>query len=222
MIPPRKSAAFVWRMEEILDLYEEPYDEKQPVVCFEERPCQLLAEVCEPLPGAPGRPERHDHDYERHGTANVLMAFEPLTGWREVSVTERRRGREFAEAVRRLVEEDYQEAERIRLVCDNLSTHSAAAFYETFPPEEARRLARKVEFRYTPVHGSWLNMVEVELSVLVRQCLGKRRLAYIETLRREARAWAEERNRLGASVDWRFTTTDARVKLRKLYPSIEP
>lgn len=168
MIPPRKSAAFVWRMEEILDLYEEPYDEKQPVVCFEERPCQLLAEVCEPLPGAPGRPERHDHDYERHGTANVLMAFEPLTGWREVSVTERRGGREFAEAVRRLVEEDYQEAERIRLVCDNLSTHSAAAFYETFPPEEARRLARKVEFRYTPVHGSWLNMVEVELSVLVR------------------------------------------------------
>lgn len=221
MIPPRKSAAFVWRMEEILDLYEEPYDEKQPVVCFEERPCQLLAEVCEPLPGAPGRPERHDHDYERHGTANVLMAFEPLTGWREVSVTERRRGREFAEAVRRLVEEDYQEAERIRLVCDNLSTHSAAAFYETFPPEEARRLARKVEFRYTPVHGSWLNMVEVELSVLVRQCLGKRRLAYIETLRREARAWAEERNRLGASVDWGFTTTDARVKLRKLYPSID-
>ena len=223
MIPPRKSAAFVWRMEEVLDLYEEPYDEKRPVVCFDERPCQLLAEVREPLPGAPGRPERRDHHYERRGTANVLMAFEPLTGRREVSVTERRRGREFAEAVRRLVEEDYPEAERIRLVCDNLSTHSPAAFYETFPPQEARRLARKVEFRYTPVHGSWLNMVEVELSVLVRQCLGKRRrLADVETLRREARAWAAERNRRGASVDWRFTTTEARTKLRKLYPSIEP
>jgi len=208
-------------MEEILDLYEEPYDEKRPVVCFDERPCQLLAEVREPLPGAPGRSERHDHHYERRGTANVLMAFEPLSGWREVEVTERRRGREFAEAVRRLVEEDYPEAERIRLVCDNPSTHSAAAFYGTLPPEEARRLARKVEFCYTPVHGSWLNMVEVELSVLVRQCLGKRRLADVETLRQEARAWATERNQLGASVDWRFTTTDARVKLRKLYPSIE-
>ena len=222
MIPPRKSAAFVWRMEEILDLYEEPYDEKRPVVCFDERPCQLLAEVRDPLAGAPGQAERHDHEYERRGTANVLMAFEPLRGWREVCVTERRRGREFAEAVRRLVEDEYPEAERIRLVCDNLSTHTAAAFYETFPPEEARRLARKVEFVYTPVHGSWLNMVEVELSVLVRQCLGKRRLADIETLSQQARAWATERNRLGASVDWRFTTSAARVKLRKLYPSIEP
>jgi hypothetical protein len=222
VIPPKKSAAFVWRMEEILDLYEEPYDPKRPVVCFDERPCQLLAEVREPLAGGPGRPERCDHEYERRGTANVLMAFEPLMGWREVSVTERRRNREFAEAVRRLVEEGYPEAERIRLVCDNLSTHSAAAFYETFSPEEARRLARKVEFRYTPVHGSWLNMVEVEISVLVRQCLGNRRLADVETLGQEAQAWAEERNRLGASVDWRFTTTDARVKLRKLYPSIEP
>jgi hypothetical protein len=149
------------------------------------------------------------------------MAFEPLTGWREVSVTERRRGWEFAEAVRRLVEEDYPEAERIRLVCDNLSTHSAAAFYETFPPEEARRLARKVEFRYTPVHGSWPNMVEVELSVLVRQCLGKRRLADVETLSREVAAWEAERNRLGASVEWRFRTEDARLKLRSLYPSVK-
>jgi hypothetical protein len=210
-------------MEEILDLYEDPYDEKRPVVCFDERPCQLLAEVREPLPGAPGRAERRDRDYQRRGTANVLMAFEPLTGWREASVTERWRGREFAEAMHRLVEEEgYPAAERIRLVCDDLSTHSAAAFYETFSPEQARRLTRKVEFVYTPVHGSWLNMVEVELSVPVRQCLGKRRLADVETLRQEARAWVTERNRLGASVDWRFTTSDARGKLRKLYPSIEP
>ena len=221
MIPPKKSARFVWRMEEVLDLYERPHDPLFPVVCFDERPCQLLAEVREPLPTGPGRPERPDHEYERRGTAHVLMAFEPLTGWRRVEVTERRRNREFAEAARRLAEEDYPAAERVRLVCDNLSTHSAAAFYEAFPAEQARSLARRIEFVYTPVHGSWLNMVEIELSVLVRQCL-KRRLPDVETLRREAKAWAEERNRLGASVEWRFTTTDARTKLRKLYPSIDP
>lgn len=222
MIPPKKSAAFVWRMEEVLDLYEEPHDPLFPVVCFDERPCQLLAEVREPLAGRSGTPRRQDHEYERRGTANVLMAFEPLTGWRHAEVTERRRGREFAEAVRHLAEEAYPDAERIRLVCDNLSTHSPAAFYETFAPEVAHRLARKVEFRYTPVHGSWLNMVEVELSVLVRQCLGRRRLPDVGTLRREVEAWQEERNRRGSSVDWRFTTADARTKLRRLYPSIEP
>ena len=222
MIPPKQNARFVWRMEEVLDLYEEPYDPKRPVVCFDERPCRLLAEVREPLAGKPGRPKRRDHEYERRGTANVLMAFEPLAGWRRGAfVVVRRRGREFAEAVRHLAEEAYPRAEKIRLVCDNLSTHTAAAFYETFPAERARRLARRVEFVYTPVHGSWPNMVEIELSVLVRQCLG-RRLPDIETLRREAQAWCRERNRSGASVDWRFTTEDARTKLRKLYPSIEP
>jgi hypothetical protein len=221
VIPPKQNARFVWRMEEVLDLYEEPHDPRRPVVCFDERPCQLLAEVREPLPVGPGRPERRDHEYERGGMANVLMAFEPLAGRREIEVTERRRGKEFAEMVRRLAEEVYPEAEKVRLVCDNLSTHTAAAFYDTFPAERARRLARRVQFVYTPVHGSWLNMVEIELSVLVRQCLG-RRLGDVETLRREAQAWCEERNRLGASVDWRFTTDDARTKLRKLYPSIEP
>ena len=214
-------AAFVWRMEEVLDLYEEPYDPLLPVVCFDERPCQLLAEVREPLPIGPGRPERRDHEYERRGMVHVSMAFEPLTGWRRTSVTERRRGREFAEEVRRLLEEDYPQAERVRLVLDNLSTHTVAAFYEAFPPEQARELARRVEFVHTPVHGSWLNMVEVEISVLVRQCL-KRRLADIEALKKEVSAWAEERNRLGASVEWRFTTEDARNKVRKLYPAIEP
>jgi hypothetical protein len=199
VIPPKKSARFVWRMEEVLDLYERPYDPLFPVVCFDERPCQLLAEVREPLPVGPGVPERRDHEYERRGTAHVSMAFEPLTGWRRVEVTERRRGREFAEAVGRLAEEVYPGAERIRLVSDNLSTRSAAAFYETFPPEQAWRPAERVEFVHTPVHGSWLNMVEIELSVLVRQCL-KRRLPDVETLRREAEAWEEERNRAGASV----------------------
>jgi len=225
VIPPRESAAFVWRMEAVLDLYEEPYDPKRPVVCFDERPCQLLADVREPLParsGGPGGGARLvDHEYERGGTANVHVAFEPLRGWRRVEVTERRRKQEFAEAVHRLAEEDYPEAERIRLVLDNLSTHTAAAFYEAFPPEQARHLARRIEFCYTPVHGSWLNMVEIEISVLVRQCLGRRRLADIETLGREAKAWCGERNRLGASADWRFRTEDARIKLRSLYPSVK-
>jgi hypothetical protein len=207
-------------METVLDLYEEPHDPRFPVVCFDERPCQLLADVLEPLPGRSGRPERRDHEYERRGMAHVLMAFEPLVGLREIEVTERRRGKEFAEMVRRLAEEVYPEGERIPLVCDNLSTHTAAAFYGAFPPERACRLARRVEFYYTPVHGSWLNMVEIELSVLVRQC-HKRRLADIGVLRREVAAWGAERNRLEASVDWRFTTAGARAKLRKLYPSVE-
>lgn len=223
MIPPRESAAFVWRMEAVLDLYEEDYDPKRPVVCFDERPCQLLADVRESLAprpaGSGGGARLVDHEYERRGTANVLMAFEPLTGWREVEVTERRRKQEFAEAMRHLAEEDYPEAEKIRVVLDNLSTHTAAAFYESFEPERARSLARRIEFVYTPVHGSWLNMAEVEISALVRQCLKNRRLPDVEALGRETKAWERERNRLGASVEWRFTTEDARIKLRSLYPS---
>ncbi len=205
-------------MEEILDLYEEPYDPLRPVVCFDERPCQLIGEVRDPLPMKPGAIERFDSEYERGGVCWVLMSFEPLTGWREVAVTERRRKREFAHWMRRLVEEHYPQAEKIRVVLDNLSTHSGAAFYENFSAEVARKLARRIEFVYTPVHGSWLNMVEVEISVLVPQCL-KRRLPDMETLERDTKAWCAERNRLGASVDWRFRTEDARVKLRSLYPS---
>jgi hypothetical protein len=218
VIPPRKNAAFVWRMEEVLDLYEEPYDALRPVICFDERPCQLIGDVRDPLPTKPGCMERFDSEYERGGICWVLMSFEPLSGWREVVVTERRRKQEFALAMRRLAEELRPRAEKIRVVLDNLSTHTAAAFYESFPAEVARDLARRIEFCYTPVHGSWLNMVEVEISVLVRQCL-KRRLPDIETLGREARAWCTERNGLGASVDWRFSTEDARTKLRSLYPS---
>ncbi len=221
MIPPRKSAAFVWRMEEILGLYEEPYDPSRPLICFDERPCQLLADLREPLPAAPGFPERHDNEYERRGMAHLFVAFEPLTGWRGVEVRERRRGREFAHFVRHLAEEIYPEAEKIRLVVDNLNIHSAASFYEVFEAEQARRLSRRIEFCYTPVHGSWLNMAEIEISVLVRQCLGKRRVPDAKTLGREARAWCEQRNRQRASVDWRFTTADARTKLHRLYPSIE-
>ncbi len=207
-------------MEEVLDLYEEPYDALRPVICFDERPCQLIGEARDPLPMKPGCIERFDSEYERGGICWVLMSFEPLSGWRGVVVTERRRKQEFALAMRRLAEELHPQAEKIRVVLDNLSTHTAAAFYESFPAEVARDLARRIEFCYTPVHGSWLNMVEVEISVLVRQCL-KRRLADIETLGREARAWCTERNGLGASVDWRFRTEDARNKLRSLYPSTE-
>ena len=222
MIPPEHNAAFVWRMEEILDLYEEPYDPNRPVVCFDERPCQLLADVRDPLLMEPGgRPKKRvDSEYERKGTYHVLMAFEPLRGWREVTVSKHRRKQEFALVMQKLAEEVYPDAERIRLVVDNLNTHSPAAFYEVFPAEQARSLSKKIEFAYTPTHGSWLNMVEIELSVLVRQCL-KRRVPDTQTLEREAGAWCEERNCLGTSVDWRFTTEDTRIKLRKLYPSID-
>jgi len=218
VIPPRKSAAFVWRMEEVLDLYEESYDALRPVICFDERPCQLIGDVRDPLPMKPGRVERFDSEYERGGVCWVLMSFEPLSGWREVVVTERRRKQEFALAMRRLAQEHYPHAEKIWVVLDNLSTHTAAAFYESFSVEVARKLARRIEFCYTPVHGSWLNMVEIEISVLVRQSL-KRRLPDIEALEREAKAWERDRNRVSASVDWRFRTEDARIKLRSLYPS---
>jgi DDE superfamily endonuclease len=221
VIPPKQSARFVWRMEEVLDLYEEPYEEKRPVVCFDERPCQLLAEVREPLRLGAGRPERRDHEYERRGMAHLFVAFEPLTGRRSVEVHERRRGREFAEFVLHLAEDLYPKAEKIRLVVDNLNIHTPASFYELFDAERARELSRRIEFCYTPVHGSWLNMAEIEISVMVRQCLGGRRIPEAETLGREARAWCEERNRKGASVNWRFRTADARTKLRRLYPSIE-
>jgi DDE superfamily endonuclease len=207
-------------MERVLDLYEESYDPLHPVVCFDERPCQLIGEVRDPLPMKPGAIERFDSEYERGGVCWVLMSFEPLGGWRELTVTERRRKKEFAHSMRRLAEEHYPRAEKIRVVLDNLSTHTAAAFYENFSAEVARKLARRIEFVYTPVHGSWLNMVEIEISVLVRQCL-KRRLPDMERLEREAKVWCTERNRAGASVDWRFKTEDARIKLRSLYPSTE-
>lgn len=201
-----------------MDLYEEPYDPKRPMICFDEQPYQMLSEVRDPLPMKPGQPERVDFEYEREGNAYVHMTFEPLKGFREVEITERRRSVEFAHLMEHLVDDLYPEAEEIRVVLDDLSTHTGAAFYEAFPAQRARSLATKIEFIYTPVHGSWLNMAEIELSVLGRQCL-KRRIPDTKTLRREAKAWQKERNRLGRSVEWRFTTEDARTKLRSLYPS---
>jgi transposase len=215
---PRVGAEFVWHMEDVLDLYAEPYDPKHPVVCFDERPCQLLADVRPPETVQPGRPARVDYEYRRHGTYNVFTVFQPLAGWRHVDVTTRRACPDFAEAMRRLVDEHFPEADTIRVVLDNLSTHTPAALYETFAPDEARRLTRKLEFHHTPKHGSWLNMVEIELSILARQCLD-RRLPDLTTVRREVAAWTRLRNQAHAAVDWRFRTGDARTKLRRLYPA---
>jgi transposase len=207
-------------MEELLTVYTWAHNPKWPVVCMDESLKQLVGEVQTPLPVAPGQPARYDYEYERHGTANLFMFFEPLGGWRHVKVTERRTKRDWALAMRELVDVHYPHAERILVVLDNLNTHTPAALYETFEPEEARRLMDRLEFRYTPKHGSWLNMAEIELAVLANQCLD-RRIADAETLKREVAAWEAARNARGACAYWRFTAEDARIKLRRLYPSID-
>ncbi len=204
-------------MEDVLDLYAEPYDPKRPVVCFDERPYQLLGDKYDPLPMEPGQPQRVDYEYERQGRCNLFLLFQPLRGWRQVTVTERRTHEDFAWQMKALVDELFPEAEIIRVVLDNLNTHTPAALYQTFPPEEARRLTRKLDFHYTPKHGSWLNMVEIEFSILARQCLN-RRLPDLDCVCREVEAWEEARNAARATVEWRFTTADARVKLHRLYP----
>lgn len=204
-------------MEDVLDLYAEPIDPKRPTVCFDECPIQLVEEVRQPIPAKPGQPERIDYEYKRNGTCNVFMAVEPQLGLRHIEVTERRTKQDFALQMKALVDERYPQADVIRLVVDNLNTHTPAALYEAFPPEEARRITRKLEFHYTPKHGSWLNMAEIELAVFTRQCLD-RRIPEAEYLRREANAWESERNDKGVLIHWRFTNTDARVKLQRLYP----
>jgi hypothetical protein len=206
-------------MEDVLEVYKRPYDPERPVVCLDEASKQLIGEVIEPIPAEPGQPERYDYEYTRNGTANLFMISEPLVGWRAVKVTERRTAVDFAEVVRWLVEEVHEEAEKVVLVMDNLNTHKIASLYEAFPPEQARRIAEKLEIHFTPKHGSWLNMAEIELSVLARQCLDRR----IETkadLERHVAAWEEERNERGDQIKWRFTTADARIKLRRLYPTL--
>jgi hypothetical protein len=207
-------------MEEVLDVYHRPFDPKRPLVCLDEASQQLIGEVAEPVPAAPGQPARIDSEYTRNGTANLFMISEPLTGWRHVEVTDRRTAVDFAEVVRALVEEVYPEAEKVVLVMDDLNTHKLASLYEAFPPEQARRIAEKLEIHHTPKHGSWLNMAEIELSVLARQCLD-RRIETREELEREVEAWEEERNERQVGVRWRFTTADARIKLRHLYPAVQ-
>ncbi len=206
-------------MEDVLDVYQRPFDPKRPLVCMDEASKQLRADSRPPLPMQPGKLLREDYEYVRHGTANLFMFFAPLLGQRHVAVTDQRTRRDWAEAMRELIDGQYPDAERIVLVMDNLNTHTPASFYEAFEPAEARRLAAKLEIHYTPKHGSWLNMAEIELSVLDRQCLD-RRLPDKETVGQETAAWEAERNARQMSVDWRFTTTDARIKLKRLYPSI--
>jgi hypothetical protein len=220
-IPPAHNAEFVWHMEEVLDVYQRPYDPQRPVICLDEASKQLLAEVRAPLPPAPGQVAREDCEYERHGTANLFITTEPLRGWRHVTVTDQRRRVDFAPVIRELVDVHFPDAERITLVMDNLNTHTPASLYEAFEPAEAKRLADKLEIHYTPKHGSWLNMAEIELSVLARQCLAAR-LPDKATLQEQVAAWEQARNQHGVRIDWQFTTADARIKLKRLYPSILP
>lgn len=203
-------------MEAVLDLYARAYDPKRPVVCFDELPCQLLAEVNAPLPAKPGQPKRQDYEYARKGHCSLFISFEPLQGQRYVSVRERRTAQDFAQEMQALVAR-YPEADTIRVVLDNLNTHTPAALYQIFSPEEARRLASRLEFHYTPKHGSWLNMAEIEWSVLSRQAL-KERLDDIAAVENRVKLWQQERNQQRATVDWRFKVGDARTKLAQLYP----
>ena len=206
-------------MEDVLDLYAEPYDPQRPVVCFDETSTQLLADVREPLPAKPGRPRREDYEYQRVGTRNLFLTCEPRRGWRYVVITRQRTMQDFAHRMRWLVDEAYPDVPVIRLVLDNLNTHRMASLYETYPASEARRIAERLEIHHTPKHGSWLNMAEIEIGVMARQCLD-RRIPDWGVLRRETAAWRTQRNWDGIRVDWRFTTADARIKLKSLYPSI--
>jgi hypothetical protein len=205
-------------MEDVLDLYEEPYDPAHPVVCFDESPVQLIGEHQCPLPIRPGTPQRVDYEYIRQGTCNVFVIVEPLRGWRHLTVTDHRASTDFAHQMRWLVDEAYPGAERIRVVLDNLSTHKPEALYETFPPAEARGIVRKLEFHYTPKHGSWLNMAEIELSVLARQCLDQR-IPTTEQLCNVLAGYESRRNAAEATITWQFTAEKARIKLHRLYPS---
>ena len=219
MIPPDASAAFVANMEDVLDVYARPYDEGRPVVGVDEGGKQLIGDVREPLPARPGSAAKQDYEYEREGMANLFMAVEPLGGRRHIEVTERKTAVDFARFLRRVSDEWYPDAQKIVLVCDNLNTHTPACLYEAFEPEEAHRLAGRFEWHHTPKHGSWLNVAECELSVLARQCLD-RRIPDLDTLKREVAAWERARNAAAVGVDWQFTTADARVKLKRLYPSV--
>jgi len=208
-------------MEDTLNVYQQPYDPAYPMVCFDECSKQLVRHIQQPILVTLGQPAIIDYEYERNGTGNLFMMFEPLAGRRTVLVTERRTAKDYARAIQHLVDEMYPTAEKIVLVQDNLNTHKLASLYETFPPEEARRLINKLEIHYTPKHGSWLNMAEIELGVLQRQCLD-RRIADLATLQSEVATWQRHRDAQEIKVNWQFTTTDARIKLKRLYPVLEP
>jgi hypothetical protein len=217
VIPPEHNAEFVAHMEDILDLYHRPYQAPCPVVCMDEHPVQLVKEVRQPLPMTPGCPPRYDSEYERNGTAVNFLFTEPLAGWRKVTVRAQRTRVDWAEEIRQLLEEDYPQAEKVILVCDQLNTHTLASLYEAFPPAEAHRLVQRLELHHTPKHGSWLNIAEIELSALSQQCLDQR-IPDPQTLAQETKAWEQRRNASQKTVDWQFTTDDARIKLKRLYP----
>jgi hypothetical protein len=219
-LPPAADAEFVARMEDLLELYQLPYDPQRPVVCMDELCKQLIAETRRPLPVREGSPARYDYEYERKGVCNLFLFVEPRRGWRKVFVRDRRTKVDWAVCVRVLLNEVYPEALCVRLVQDNLNTHAFASLYEAFLPAEARRLVRRLEIHYTPKHGSWLNMAETELSILHRQCLD-RRLDAPAVVQEEVGSWEAERNEVKATINWRFTVADARVKLKHVYPSIE-
>lgn len=206
-------------MEDVLEVYQRPYDADNPLICLDEATKQLVQEITTPIPAQPGQPERVDYEYERHGTANLFMLCEPIMGARYVKVTQRRTAVDYAHLLKTLVDEFYPQARQVTVVQDILNTHSPASLYKAFGPAEARRILARLEFCYTPKHGSWLNMAEIELSILSRQCLDQR-IPDFQTLEQEVRAWNEHRNQQGTWIDWRFTTEDARVKLHRLYPSI--
>jgi hypothetical protein len=221
VIPPEADAEFVASMEEVLDTYAERYDPRFPKLCMDEQPIQLLKETRVPIPATRKHPRRVDYEYERAGTASIFMFCEPLSGWRQVTVRERRTKIDWAIEVAELLRTRYASAEKVILICDNLNTHTKGAFYEAFDPETARAIVRRLEFRHTPKHGSWLNVAENELSSMTRQCVTGRRFATIDALRSETAAWQEHSNAKQRGVDWQFRVDDARIKLKSVYPKIK-
>jgi len=218
-IPPDGNAAFVANMEDVLAVYALPHDPRRPVICMDESNKQLVGEVHAPIAAAPGHPCLVDHEYVRNGVAEIFVEVEPLAGRRHIEVTDRRTRQDWARFIQGLLEERYPEADQVVLVMDNLNTHAITSLYETFPPAQARRLAERLEIHYTPKHGSWLNIAEIELSALNSQCLD-RRIPDLDSMRHEVTAWEAARNNRGAPVNWRFTTDDARIKLARLYPQL--
>jgi len=220
VIAPEANAAFVANMEDVLEVYQRPHDPERPLVCLDETSKQLIVETRAPIPVKPGRPARHDYEYERNGVANLFMLFAPLEGWRRVKVTDRHAAVDYAQALKDLSDTHFPDAAKIVLVQDNLSTHTPASLYAAFPAAEARRLVERFEWHYTPKHGSWLDMAESELAVLSTQCLD-RRIPDKKELTAEVDAWQERRNTHHANANWQFTAADARVKLARLYPQFE-
>ena len=219
MIPPEQNGSFVANMEKVLDVYKRPFDSLHPVVCMDESPKQLIGETKRPIPASPGQPARHDYEYSRRGVCNIFLACEPLAGKRMVAITERKTKPDWANFLEAIAGQ-YKNAEKITLVMDNLNTHEPGSLYERFLPEKAKQLWDRFEFVYTPKHGSWLNMAEIELNVLIGQCLD-RRIDDIEVVRREVQAWQNSRNSKNAKVKWQFTAKDARIKLKRLYPTLD-